>query len=114
MSDKEKGTVKFFNDKKGYGFITKEDGSDVFVHFSSIVSDNDFKTLKQDQAVEFEVESDDRGDKAVNVTAAQLVSNIISYFILALEKCLSSSMVEQWPLKPLVVGSSPSWGTKII
>ena len=70
MSDKEKGTVKFFNDKKGYGFITKEDGSDVFVHFSSIVSDYDFKTLKQDQAVEFEVESDDRGDKAVNVTAA--------------------------------------------
>ena len=70
MSDKEKGTVKFFNDKKGYGFITKEDGSDDFVHFSSIVSDNDFKTLKQDQAVEFEVESDDRGDKAVNVTAA--------------------------------------------
>ena len=35
MSDKEKGTVKFFNDKKGYGFITKEDGTDVFVHFSS-------------------------------------------------------------------------------
>ena len=56
MSDKEKGTVKFFNDKKGYGFITKEDGTDVFVHFSSIVSENDFKTLKQDQAVEFEVE----------------------------------------------------------
>ena len=70
MSDKEKGTVKFFNDKKGYGFITKEDGTDVFVHFSSIVSENDFKTLKQDQAVEFEVESDDRGDKAVNVSAA--------------------------------------------
>ena len=69
MSDKEKGTVKFFNEKKGYGFITKEDGSDVFVHFSSIVSENDFKTLKQDQAVEFEVESDDRGDKAVNVSA---------------------------------------------
>ena len=53
MSDKEKGTVKFFNDKKGYGFITKEDGTDVFVHFSSIVSENDFKNLKQDQAVEF-------------------------------------------------------------
>ena len=70
MSDKEKGTVNFFNEKKGYGFITKEDGSDVFVHFSSIVSENDFKTLKQDQAVEFEVESDDRGDKAVNVSAA--------------------------------------------
>ena len=70
MSDKEKGTVKFFNEKKGYGFITKEDGTDVFVHFSSIVAEYDFKTLKQDQAVEFEVESDDRGDKAVNVSAA--------------------------------------------
>ena len=69
MSDKEKGTVKFFNEKKGYGFITKEDGNDVFVHFSSIESENDFKTLKQDQPVEFEVESDDRGDKAVKVTA---------------------------------------------
>ena len=55
--------------KKGYGFITKEDGNDVFVHFTSIESDDDFKTLKQDQAVEFEVESDDRGDKAVNVSA---------------------------------------------
>jgi CspA family cold shock protein len=70
MSDKEKGTVKFFNEKKGYGFITKEDGNDVFVHFTSIESDDDFKTLKQDQAVEFEIESDDRGDKAVKVTAA--------------------------------------------
>ena len=47
MSDKEKGTVKFFNEKKGYGFITKEDGSDVFVHFSSIVSENDFKLLNK-------------------------------------------------------------------
>ena len=70
MSDWEKGTVKFFNEKKGYGFITKEDGNDVFVHFTSIESDDDFKTLKQDQAVEFEIESDDRGDKAVKVTAA--------------------------------------------
>ena len=69
MSDKQKGTVKFFNEKKGYGFITKEDGNDVFVHFTSIESGDDFKTLKQDQAVEFEIESDDRGDKAVKVTA---------------------------------------------
>ncbi|MBH26043.1 MAG: cold-shock protein [Candidatus Marinimicrobia bacterium] len=69
MSDREKGTVKFFNEKKGYGFITKEDGNDVFVHFTSIESGDDFKTLKQDQAVEFEIESDDRGDKAVKVTA---------------------------------------------
>ena len=69
MSDREKGTVKFFNEKKGYGFITKEDGNDVFVHFTSIESDDDFKTLKEGQAVEFELESDDRGDKAVKVTA---------------------------------------------
>ena len=70
MKKKKKGTVKFFNEKKGYGFLTKEDGNDVFVHFSSIESDNDFKTLKQDQAVEVEVESDERGDKAVKVTIA--------------------------------------------
>ena len=69
MSDKEKGTVKFFNEKKGYGFITKEDGNDVFVHFTSIESEDDFKTLKEGQAVEFDIESDDRGDKAVKVTA---------------------------------------------
>ena len=69
MSAKQKGTVKFFNEKKGYGFITKEDGNDVFVHFTSIESDDDFKTLKEGQAVEFELESDDRGDKAVKVTA---------------------------------------------
>ena len=70
MSDKQKGTVKFFNEKKGYGFITKEDGNDVFVHFTSIESEDDFKTLKETQAVEFEIESDDRGDKAVKVTPA--------------------------------------------
>ena len=70
MSDKQKGTVKFFNEKKGYGFITKEDGNDVFVHFTSIESDDDFKTLKEGQAVEFDIESDDRGDKAVKVTPA--------------------------------------------
>ena len=69
MSDKHKGTVKFFNDKKGYGFILKEDGSDLFVHYSNIVSDRGFKSLKENQAVEFEVETDDKGEKAVNVTA---------------------------------------------
>ncbi len=70
MSERQKGTVKFFNEKKGYGFITKEDGNDVFVHFTSIESEDDFKTLKEGQAVEFDIESDDRGDKAVKVTAA--------------------------------------------
>ena len=67
MSERQKGTVKFFNEKKGYGFITKEDGNDVFVHFTSIESEDDFKTLKEGQAVEFDIESADRGDKAVNV-----------------------------------------------
>ena len=67
MSERQKGTVKFFNEKKGYGFITKEDGNDVFVHFTSIESEEDFKTLKEGQAVEFDIESDDRCDKAVNV-----------------------------------------------
>ena len=70
MSERQKGTVKFFNEKKGYGFITKEDGNDVFVHFTSIESEDDFKTLKEGQAVEFDIESDDRGDKAVKVTPA--------------------------------------------
>ena len=69
MSERQKGTVKFFNEKKGYGFITKEDGNDVFVHFTSIESEDDFKTLKEGQAVEFDIESDDRGDKAVKVPA---------------------------------------------
>ena len=72
MSERQKGTVKFFNEKKGYGFITKEDGNDVFVHFTSIESEDDFKTLKEGQAVEFDIESDDRGDKAVKVTAASV------------------------------------------
>ena len=66
MSDKQKGTVKFFNEKKGYGFITKEDGNDVFVHFTSIESEDDFKTLKEGEAVEFDIDAGDRGDKAVN------------------------------------------------
>ena len=69
MSERQKGAVKFFNEKKGYGFITKEDGNDVFVHFTSIESEDDFKTLKEGQAVEFDIESDNRGDKAVKVTA---------------------------------------------
>ena len=67
MSDREKGTVKFFNEKKGYGFITKEDGNDVFVHFTSIESEDDFKTLKEGQAVEFEKTMGQKGPQASNV-----------------------------------------------
>ncbi len=62
-----KGTVKWFNDQKGYGFITPEDGTpDVFVHHSSIAMDG-FKTLAENQQVEFEVTKSDKGPKAANV-----------------------------------------------
>lgn len=61
-----KGTVKWFNATKGYGFIEREDGQDVFVHFSAIVSDG-FKTLNQGDAVTFEIVTDEKGDKAANV-----------------------------------------------
>ncbi|KRM87828.1 cold-shock protein [Lacticaseibacillus thailandensis] len=62
----ENGTVKWFNAEKGYGFITRQDGSDVFVHFSAIQGDG-YKTLEEGQAVTFEVENSDRGPQAVNV-----------------------------------------------
>lgn len=62
-----KGSVKWFNDKKGYGFISKEDGSgDVFVHFSAVQSQG-HKTLKEGEAVEFDVVDSDKGPKAANV-----------------------------------------------
>jgi CspA family cold shock protein len=61
-----KGKVKWFNDAKGYGFITGEDGKDVFVHHSSIQGEG-FKTLKEGQDVEFEVTKGPKGDQATNV-----------------------------------------------
>lgn len=63
----QKGTVKWFNESKGFGFITKEDGGDVFVHYSEIQS-NSFKTLAEGQEVSFDVEDGPKGPKAVNVT----------------------------------------------
>ncbi len=65
---KEIGTVKWFNETKGYGFIARESGSDVFVHYSSIRS-NGFKTLKEGQRVEFELGQGPKGPQAVNVVA---------------------------------------------
>jgi cold shock protein len=61
-----KGVVKWFNDKKGYGFIKNDDGSDVFVHFSGIMGDG-FKTIAEGDKVEFEIENSDKGPRAVSV-----------------------------------------------
>lgn len=62
-----KGTVKWFNAEKGYGFISTEEGEDVFVHFSAIQGDG-FKSLDEGQAVEFEITQGERGAQAANVT----------------------------------------------
>ncbi|WP_195267150.1 cold-shock protein [Eubacterium sp. 1001713B170207_170306_E7] len=64
-----KGTVKWFNSEKGFGFISREDGDDVFVHFSAIVGDG-FKTLNEGQEVTFDTEEGPRGLQAKNVSVA--------------------------------------------
>lgn len=63
------GTVKWFNDSKGYGFITVDDGSEAFVHHSDIEGEG-FKSLTEGQAVEFELADGPKGKKAVNVKPA--------------------------------------------
>jgi cold shock protein len=65
----EQGTVKWFSNEKGYGFIEREGGDDVFVHFSAITMDG-FKTLTEGQRVEFEVVQGPKGAQAANVSAA--------------------------------------------
>jgi CspA family cold shock protein len=64
---KEQGTVKWFNASKGYGFIQRQTGEDVFVHFSAIMMDG-YKSLNEGQAVEFEVKKGPKGLQAENVT----------------------------------------------
>ena len=66
MSEKIQGTVKWFNGGKGYGFIEREEGEDVFVHFSAIQS-NGFRTLEEGQKVEFSIEQGPKGLQAANV-----------------------------------------------
>jgi len=63
------GTIKWFNEKKGFGFIEQEEGGDVFVHFSAIQGDG-FKTLTEGQAVEFDVIEGKKGPQAANVVKA--------------------------------------------
>lgn len=61
-----KGTVKWFNESKGYGFITSEDGSDVFAHYSAIVGEG-FKTLAEGDQVTFDIVEGEKGPKASNI-----------------------------------------------
>jgi len=68
MSERVIGTVKWFNSEKGYGFIEREDGPDVFVHYTAIKSEG-FRTLQEGQQVEFSVEQGPKGPQATDVTA---------------------------------------------
>jgi cold shock protein len=66
MGERETGTVKWFNDKKGYGFITRQAGGDVFVHHSSIIAEG-YRSLAEGDRVEFEVRQDQKGQTAAEV-----------------------------------------------
>ena len=67
MSDRKQGTVKWFDTKKGYGFIELEGNKDVFVHFSEI-NEEGYKSLRDGESVQFDIEKDDSGERAKNVT----------------------------------------------
>ena len=70
MAEREVGTVKWFNDSKGFGFISRENGTDVFVHFTSIRGEG-YRSLEDGQQVEFEVVEGDKGLQAQDVVAVQ-------------------------------------------
>lgn len=70
MADRESGTVKWFNDTKGFGFISRESGDDVFVHFSAIRGEG-YRSLEEGQKVEFVVVSGQKGPQAQDVVVIQ-------------------------------------------
>ncbi len=63
------GTVKWFSNQKGYGFITQDDGKDIFVHYSAIKEEG-YKTLEEGQRVQFEITQGPKGEQAINVAKA--------------------------------------------
>ncbi len=71
MTDRIQGTVKWFSSEKGYGFIQRENGEDVFVHYSSIKSDTSFRNLAEGDRVEFEITQGRKGLQASNVVVVK-------------------------------------------
>ena len=69
MSERQTGTVRWFNATKGYGFIEREDGEDLFVHYSAIQGEGQYSSLNEGQRVEFTVEQGPKGLRAANVVA---------------------------------------------
>jgi len=77
VSERENGTVKWFNRGKGYGFIVRENGPDVFVHYSSIRGDG-FRNLNEGDKVEFNVEAGNKGPQATDVVCTEAASEPVS------------------------------------
>lgn len=67
MSERETGIVKWFDEKKGYGFIARQSGGDVFVHYSDIAGQTGFRSLKEGDNVEFTIKQNQKGQAAANV-----------------------------------------------